>query len=259
MLKKIVCSIALSTCVTLYSLSAGAETLSTSGKVVETMNAAGYTYILVDSGARQEWVAIPESPVSVGEVVSYSAGMVMENFHSKSLDRTFPSIMFSSGLVAGQPQTAATPPPAEDNSFAAAVAREQQGGQAAVVPVAESSGGSMGAIVPFTEVKVEKASGENSFTVEELFSNAKDLNGRTIRLRAKVVKVSEAIMGRNWLHLQDGTGNPMNNTHDLVVTTAETVPVDTVVTVEGVLAAGKDFGAGYSYEAIVEQATLITQ
>ena len=81
--------------------------------------------------------------------------------------------------------------------------------------------------------------------------------GQKVRLQGKVVKFSASIMGRNWVHLQDGSGNPMNNTHDLVVTTQETVVKDQIVILEGVLAANKDFGAGYSYSAIVEEAQLI--
>ena len=64
-------------------------------------------------------------------------------------------------------------------------------------------------------------------------------------------------MGKNWIHLQDGSGNPMHNSHDLVVTTSETVEVDNIVTIEGTLAAEKDFGAGYKYAAIIEDAAII--
>ncbi len=229
------------------------------GTVLETMNAAGYTYIQVDSGTEKEWVAIPETEVAVGDHVSYRPGMAMKDFHSKSLDRTFPSIIFSPGLV-GEAQAAAEPAaaPAANESFAAAVAQEQQapGGEAPAA-MAENSGGSTGAIVPFAEASVEKAPGNNSFTVGELFSRAAELQGQTVRLRGKVMKFSANIMGRNWVHLQDGSGDPMNNTHDLVVTTKETVAKGDVVIMEGTLAADKDFGAGYKYAAIVEEAQVI--
>ena len=120
-----------------------------------------------------------------------------------------------------------------------------------------SSGGSTGAVVPFSEVKVEKAQGENSYTVAEIFSKTQELDGKIVRLRAKVMKVNPNIMGHNWLHLQDGTGDPLTNSHDLVVTTAESPALDQVVTVEGKLTANKDFGAGYSYTAIIENAKII--
>lgn len=236
-----------------------AHAQDTSGTVLETMNAAGYTYIFVDSGVSKDWVAIPETEVTPGDRVSYSQGMEMQNFYSKSLDRSFPSIIFSAGITSGdQPAPTADSSSASDDSFAAAVAREQQPPPVAPVVTGETSGGSTGAIVPFTEVTVEKATGPNSYTIEEIFTKAGELNGSVVRLRGKVVKFSANIMGRNWVHLQDGSGNPMNNTHDLVVTTSETVADnDIIIVVEGKLAADKDFGAGYKYAAIIEEAQII--
>lgn len=230
------------------------------GTVLETMNAAGYTYLHIDNGMAKEWVAIPESQVSVGEKVNYDKGMEMANFYSKSLDKTFPTIIFSAGLAQESgtvsPHGSNEAPPAD--SFSAAVAQEQKGVPMSAAPImGETSGGSTGAVVPFSEVTVEKAPGENSYTVEEIFTQADSLDGSTIRLRGKVVKFNANIMGRNWVHLQDGSGNPMNNTHDLVVTTGETVSPDDIVIIEGKLTAKKDFGAGYKYEAIVEEAKLI--
>jgi len=115
----------------------------------------------------------------------------------------------------------------------------------------------MGAIAPFSDISVERADGENSFTVGDLFEKASELNGTTVRVRGKVVKYNANIMGRNWIHLQDGTGDPMQNTHDLVITTTSEVGSPDVITIEGTLTADKDFGAGYKYEVIVENGTII--
>ena len=235
-----------------------AQPTELSGIILETMNASGYTYILVESGQQKTWVALPETPVKKGETVQYQEGMPMENFHSKTLSRTFPVIVFSPGLTHGEeiekPQPDAST--AADKSFSSAVQAETT---AQTLPDKEmtTSGGSTGAIAPFTEIKVEKAVGENSYTVAEIFAKAKELDGKTVRLQGKIVKMNANIMGRNWLHLQDGTGDPMSNTHDLVVTTAETPSQDQVVTVEGTMKANKDFGSGYSYAAIIESAKII--
>jgi aspartyl/asparaginyl-tRNA synthetase len=107
------------------------------------------------------------------------------------------------------------------------------------------------------ELKVDKAEGENGRTVEQCFAEAEQLDGKAVRVRGKVVKFSPEIMGKNWIHLQDGSGDPMKNTHDLVVTTAETVAKDAVIVIEGVLSKDKDFGAGYRYEAIIEDAKVV--
>jgi hypothetical protein len=93
--------------------------------------------------------------------------------------------------------------------------------------------------------------------VEEIFGKAKRLAGKKVQVHGKVVKFSPMIMGKNWIHLQDGTGNPMQNSHDLVITTTETVEVDNIITIEGILAAEKDFGAGYKYAAIIEDASIV--
>ncbi len=246
-----------------YANPSAGQTLS--GKVLETMDAGGYTYLLLDTGTGQPWVAIPQSSVKVGDEVNCKPGMAMSNFNSKTLNRTFDSIIFSAGLAgaASNPHGGAmgsmgAPPPAQggDDSFASAVQAER-GGPAMQAPPAAESGGSLGAQVPFNEIKVEKASGETGYTVSEIFAQKDSLGGKTVTIQGKVVKFSPSIMGRNWIHLQDGTGEPMKNTHDLVITTSEEVTNGDVVTVEGVLAVNKDFGAGYKYDAIVEDAKLL--
>ena len=70
-----------------------------SGKVVETMDAAGYTYVSLEQNGKRMWVALPQSKVTVGQNVTCQPGMVMENFTSKTLNRTFDSIIFSGGLL----------------------------------------------------------------------------------------------------------------------------------------------------------------
>jgi len=239
------------------------------GNVLETMDSGGYTYMKVDLGDRQPWVAIPQSKINVGQEVTYQPGMVMNNFSSKTLNKTFDSIVFSSGLAgSGHSGGAAagmgsmpsphnkTAPKTGDDSFASAVQAEGGAPAASQAPAA-GSGGSLGAMAPFSEIKVDKATGDNAYSVGEVFAQTEALNGKTVRIQGKVVKFSPMIMGRNWIHLQDGTGEPMSNTHDLVVTTSEQIKVDDVITIEGVLAANKDFGAGYKYVAIVEEAKTV--
>lgn len=229
------------------------------GTIAETMNTGGYTYLLLDSAKGKIWAAIPETTLKVGNQVTLAPGMTMHAFVSKSLNRTFDTIIFSPGLETkeGQPAAAVKSPHdagAEAASFHQALQAEQK---APAAPHAmEHSTGSAGAIVPASDVKVQKASGDHSYSVGECFEQAKELDGTTVRVRGKVMKMSRMIMGKNWLHLQDGTGNPMKNQHDLVATTVEEAKEGEEVTVQGVLKANRDFGAGYKYEVIVEDATL---
>jgi outer membrane lipoprotein-sorting protein len=69
-----------------------------SGKVVETMNSGGYTYVSIEKDGKSTWVAMPETKVRVGQEVTCAGGMEMQNFKSKTLNRTFASIIFSEGL-----------------------------------------------------------------------------------------------------------------------------------------------------------------
>lgn len=236
---------------------------SLSGTVLETMDSGGYTYFQLDTGLGKPWIAVPQAQVKVGDTISAKPGMVMNNFNSKTLNRTFDSIIFSGGITGatkknphgGNMGMGGMKTGAGDDSFDSAVAAEG-GGRLSQAKAATTSG-SAGAMVPFTKIKVEKASGDNAQLVGDAFTKRKELNGKTIRVQGKVVKFSSMIMGRNWVHLQDGSGDPVRKTHDLVFTTDATVEEGKIITMEGVLVANKDFGSGYKYDAIVEEAKVV--
>jgi hypothetical protein len=121
-----------------------------------------------------------------------------------------------------------------------------------------ASGGSEAAKAPAIseQIKVEKAKGANAVSVSETYGKAEELDKKTVVVRGKVVKVSKGIMGRNWVHLRDGSGDPEKGTNNLVVTTQDDPKVGDVVTAKGTLYKDKDFGAGYKYRVIVEEATV---
>lgn len=198
------------------------------GKVVETFNSGGYTYVNLQREGKTVWAAIPETPVEVGREVTLKSGMEMQKFFSKALNRTFDSIYFSEGLTT---QAASTK--------------------------GKSSAGSKGGVVATAEkISVEKATGPDAYTVAELHGNRDKLDGKTVSVRAKVTKVSSGIMGKNWLHLQDGSGDSAKGSHDLTVTTQDLPAVGDVVIVTGTLRKNKDFGGGYKYESIVEDGAV---
>lgn len=226
------------------------EKPSLSGKVTETFNSGGYTYVRLDSSMGEKWVAIAQTDVAVGEEVSFADGQVMKNFHSKSLDRTFDEIIFSAGII-GKDST-----PGSAGMGASSFAEAIKGSGSSMGQATPS--GSTKAIVPFADLKIEKAAGENSYSVGDIYEKAADLDTKKVLVKGQVMKVSLNIMGKNWLHLQDGTGDPAKSSHDLVVTTkSELVPdKGDIVTIEGTLAANKDFGFGYKYAVIVEDAEV---
>lgn len=238
-------ALAFSILVTIPSFAASADVHS--GTVKETEDAGGYTYLLVVNGGQEQWVAIPRTPVKVGDKVNYIHGLVMENFGSKILNRTFETIVFSEGLVKDAPKT--------DSSDMFNQALEQEGKQPE--QHMDSSPGSSGAVTPFKEIQVEKATAENSYTIEELFSQREKLQDKTITVRGKVMKINLQIMGRNWVHLQDGSGDPMNNTHDLVLTTTDEPTEGDTTTFQGKVVIDQDFGFSYKYDLLIEEAKIV--
>ncbi|MEE2788989.1 MAG: DNA-binding protein [Myxococcota bacterium] len=202
------------------------------GKVVETMDTSGYTYVAVEVGPGQRvWAAGPQTAMKVGDMLDVPKGSQMKGFKSKTLNRTFDSIYFVSSF-SGQ---AATQPSSQPTA-------------AASQPVKGPTG---------KAILVKKAAGGQ--TVAEIFSSAKTLSGQPILIRGQVVKYNAGIMGKNWLHIQDGTGDINLKTHDLTVTTNGTAKVGQTVLIKGTLTTNKDFGAGYSYPVIVEDASVTVQ
>ncbi len=231
------------------------------GRVIEMMHTVKYTYLQIQTADNTQWAAIPlieENSITKGDEVRLQEGMVMENFYSKAFDRTFERVIFSAGIAPENPLSPVKKSAASTDDFASAVAAEEaderQGEHAATQL---QSSGSSGATVPFLAISVEKSPAKNGITVEEAFAEAEKLNGETVQIRGKVVKVNNNIMARNWVHIQDGSGDPMNNSHDLVVTTQESIPEGEIVHLKGTLAAKRDFGYGYAYDVLIENGQLV--
>jgi hypothetical protein len=81
-----------------------------SGKVVETADAGGYTYVWLEKDGKRTWVAAPPMKVKVGDELDLLPGTEMNNFHSNAMDRTFEKIIFSGGVVPVPGQAAAAKP-----------------------------------------------------------------------------------------------------------------------------------------------------
>jgi hypothetical protein len=103
------------------------------------------------------------------------------------------------------------------------------------------------------ELTIEKADG--GVTIAELFTNKKDYSGKTVKIKGKVTKVNPEIMGKNWIHLQDGT--MFEGEFDLTVTSDVIPETGSIVTIEGKVALDKDFGYGYTYPIMLEEAKII--
>jgi hypothetical protein len=213
---------------------ASAKSDGLTGKVVETMNAASYTYVLIETGGKQVWAVAPQFTVKVGDTVALTEGMPMLNYHSKTLNRTFDQVYFSGDIrVNGaRPATAAAGLPAGHPTSGAAPAA---------------------AAIDFSGIK----RAPNGQTVAEVFADKAKLTGKPVAVRGRVVKFNAMILGKNWLHIRDGSGAEGSN--DLTVTTADKAKVGDVVVIRGELKANRDFGGGYKYPLIVEDAKVVVE
>lgn len=222
------------------SLSAHASTAAPStagllrGTVLEAIDAGSYTYVEVETDGQNRWIAGNRLALEVGDEVVFDAGAPMRNWSSDRLDRTWDVVYFVSRLAPaseaqivpeGLPEGHPPLPEAADRMRTAPA-------QVDVPPLAEGT------------------------TVAALHGDASELAGSAVRLRGQVVKANLGILGRNWFHVQDGSGDPQTGTHDLTVTSNDTAGVGDVVVVEGILATERDFGGGYRYAVIVENASL---
>ena len=228
------------------------------GKVLEKIDVPNYTYIRTVRLGKEIWVAAPTTVVEVGDQVIVPEGMPQRNYHSETLNRTFDRLYMVSGVqVVGREQPAGNPggmpampeghppiggagPTAEGGSMPSGAGGAEQHTQPGEVTI---------------ETKPEKA--EGGYTVEEIFQSKADLKDKTVILRGKVVKFNPEIMGKNWMHVQDGTG--AKGTNDITVTSAARAKVGDTVLIKGKLSLDRDFGFGYKYALIIEDAEVTVE
>jgi len=194
--------------------------------VQEVIQGSGYTYINGISGGKEIWMATTKRPVEEGAVIYYGVAMEMQNFTSKDLDRTFESILFV--------QEISDKPILEgDKSEAIGNGRVKTDEQ--------------------KDISIEKV--KDGITLKELFENKEKYSGKIVKVKGQSVKVNNGIMSKNWVHIQDGTKSTEN--YDLMVTTNESINLNDVVVFEGIIILDKDFGYGYKYDLIMEDAKVV--
>jgi hypothetical protein len=218
-------------CASHVALAATDEPTSVKGRVLEVNDAGSYTYLRLKTQNGETWAAITRAPVKKGSDITLEKAMVMHDFESKAMQRTFDRIVFGSLAATSSSSSGAK----MDMNTA-----HQGLTQSGTAP----------------DERIAKATGTHAKTVAEIFAQSTALKDKPVLIRGKVVKYNAGIMGKNWVHLRDGSGSAAAGTNDLLVTTASTAKVSDVVTVKGVVRLNKDFGAGYVYAVLVEDATL---
>jgi hypothetical protein len=173
--------------------------------------------------------------------------MPMTGFHSKTLNRDFDVVYFAGSIpVNGVSSGTATLPPGHP---------EINGNADGKLPSNHPpvTGGAPAPKLDFTGLKPA----DGGKTVAEIYAASEQFAGKPVKVRGKVVKYNAEIMGRNWLHIQDGTGAIGDN--DLLITSNDKAKVGDTVLVEGTVAINKDFGAGYKYRVLVEDAKVTVE
>ncbi len=211
-----------------------------SGTVTFAKNAGGYTYLKVKEAGKEKWLAALPMSVAVGDKVEYAGGDTMKDFKSKAMDQTFDSIHFVSRIHVVNKDM-----PKDDihKGMAGMPMDDVHKGvkpEAGKVATAPKQG------------EISKPRGGK--TVAELYSEKDKLNGKKVTARAKVMKVSKNILGKNWITMSDGSGKAPDD--KIVVATLETPAIGDVLTASGVLKTNVNLGAGYLYKVVIEDATF---
>lgn len=190
-------------------------------EVTDFIQTPNYTYIKASEKGNEYWIAVAKMQPEKGEVLYFSKSMEMKNFKSEALNKTFDSILFVEDISGTPSRQGASPHPQVFSQSKA-------------------------------EVKVEPL--KDGKTVEQIYNQKNELQGQTVKVRGQVVKYNPHIMGRNWIHIQDGTGS--NNDFDLMITSPDSVKSGDIVVVEGTVEINQDFGAGYSYQVMLSNGKI---
>lgn len=201
-------------------------------EATEVLQTKQYTYINGKENGKYIWVAVTKIEAKIGAKYYFVGGLPMANFKSKELNRTFNEVLFADN-ISTNPSSANTTKGVETQS-----------------PKIVSNGSA----VPVEKENVKVKIGKGELTVASLWENKKNYAGKIIKLKGKVTKFTPGIMKKNWIHLQDGT--EFSGKFDLVITTAQTVKVGDEISAEGIINLDKDFGFGYFYNVIMEDAKI---
>jgi len=193
--------------------------------VEEVVQASAYTYLLGKENDKTTWLALPKIEASKGEIYYYQGGMEMKNFKSTELKRTFDSILFIEGVQ-------------RTDSFQN-----------------KSAGTTNTNLKPVPKLNKIINTVEGSITIAELITNKNEYANKLVKIRGQVTKYNRAIMGKNWIHIQDGT--ECSGENDLTITSEMETQKGEVIIVEGKIILDKDFGSGYFYKIIMEEGKII--
>jgi hypothetical protein len=210
-------------------------------QVVDVIQVESYTYILARENGTEYWLAAPTIQTKKGDILYYENGMMMTNFESKELKRTFDKILFVDRISTTPGNTTPTQaglPPGHS--------------PVAGIPAQTPAMGSPKDTLK-QPLKIEPA--KNGVTIAAILKDPKAYEGKSITVKGKVTKYTAGVMGKNWVHIQDGTSS--GGKFEIVITTQATMAEGDIITFEGPLTLNKDLGYGYFFEVLIEDARVI--
>ncbi len=194
-------------------------------KVEEVIQVPGYTYLRVKENNVEQWLAVTTLEAKQGETYYYRDGFQMTNFNSKELNKTFDAITFI--------ETISSEPPTST--------KDKQ----TVSPGSSKSN--------LKKIIVNITPADGGISISELYRNKENYAGKRLTIRGQVAKFTPDIMGKNWIHLQDGS--EFNGSFDLAITSDKSVNVGDTVTFQGEITLNKDLGYGYFFDVLMENAS----
>jgi hypothetical protein len=205
------------------------------GQALETRQVDGDTDLRLKTSNGEAWAAVPSTAIRPGAQVEITSSTSLENFESKILKKKFDRIVF------GQIADPGAPAGSGASGAPATAALNPHGTQPAqVTPTA----------------RVGRASGPDARSVSEVVAGSLQLKDKQVLVRGQVVKVNTGILGKNWLHLRDGTGSAIDGSNDLLVTSREAAAIGDIVSAKGTVRTDVKLGTGHAYAVLVEDASL---
>jgi hypothetical protein len=199
--------------------------------VTQTTPATRYSVMEVSENDTKYWISTSPIDVKVGDTLYYTDALKQMNFEVKELDKVFDELY----LV---------------NDVSKTLNQQPQQDMGEMKHPNTQSGFN-------SDIKLSIP--EGGVSIADLHTNAESYVGKKVKLIGKVVKFNEAILSTNWIHIQDGTGSESQNNFDLTLTTKDVASVGDVIVIEGILNKDVDFGSGYKYDLIVQEATIVSK
>ncbi|MDQ7032557.1 MAG: hypothetical protein Q9M37_07580 [Desulfonauticus sp.] len=216
------------------------ELVKGEGVVVAYTNAGPYTIMKIKCNNSTVWLATLQVIVKKGDIIAYQNGHIMYDFYSKSLHKTFKKIVLSNSVTINGKKVLSS----HDNMMM---------GMKMKNPHSASLLGKESVLVKPGMIKKVKG----GYTIAQIFDQKKELANKIVKVRGKVVKIFSGIMGKNWIHIQDGTGS--KSQREIIVTSSDMVHEGDIIVAQGKLVLNKSLGKSHFFPLLIENAKIVIE